>query len=1049
MTEKEVPETGTQVSEQSPDRHGPPDDGVSDAAFRQLHEAARGDSGAADRRRALLSVVREALDAATAVLVSVDDETDRWRVVDAVGARRVIDSGDAAALHETFCRHTVEADTYALPDAREAVDDLAYWRHGLGAYLGARVDIGGETFGTVAVADAGPRESFDDREVSLVRAAASVVAADPELAAVDETVGARPLSASGQWFEGGMLELDDEGRVRNADDGAVEILGRPAEAVVGETLAAALDDAEDRRPALAVRAARSQGEPVAFEAHRAGGTWLWVGVYPASDGARAYVREATARREHEAVLERVTDGFLSLDRDLHFTYANGRAGKLLASDPDELVGTPLPETTLVEDDDGPDASSLVAAVEAAAQSGETEDFELHAAGDRFVHGRAYPDEGGLSVYLHDETERHERERVLDELLDRTRDLMRADDRETVAQIVANAVDGGLDFEGAEVHLYRDDRDLLVPVATLEGQPLPGSDHSIYSPGDGLVGRAYESREMRFRDEEATDADGPDVAVPLGDHGVVSVRGDGSVEDSDVSLVALLAETAVVALDRARRSEQLSLYEKLLESGDDMVYAVDETGTFSFVSGGFARRLGRDRSELVGEHLSTVLPKEGVEKLGRTVRRLPGEATESAAVETTMETADGEQIPVEVLVSTAVPGDDGGAVGLVRQIADLEAVREELSQERTRFSQLFENLPDPALEMEVREGDDTSTVRSVNPAFRDAFGVSEEVVGRPLSDAFVAGGTETSDPVGRIEAAVAAGEDVSFQLRGRTDEGTRDYVFQAIPYVDTEDCVRAFGIYTDITEQRERERRLEVLNRVLRHNMRSRLNVVDGYADYLAEELEGVADRAEDGHETVEVSVEAHTQRAAEEVRRAARRVLDLADEARRTVELFSETDDGPVDVVAVVSDVVAEQAEEHPAASFDIGLPETGVTDVEAAREHPPVMADVGTEIGLAVTHVVENAVVHNDDDPTVTVEVETGGGDDVTVRVGDDGPGIPDHERTVVEENHAPTQLEHGSGLGLWVTRWLVEGYGGEMSFDGDGGEDDGTTVCLRLPSL
>ncbi|PSQ09256.1 hypothetical protein BRC95_01400 [Halobacteriales archaeon QS_5_68_33] len=79
----------------------------------------------------------------------------------------------------------------------------------------------------------------------------------------------------------------------------------------------------------------------------------------------------------------------------------------------------------------------------------------------------------------------------------------------------------------------------------------------------------------------------------------------------------------------------------------------------------------------------------------------------------------------------------------------------------------------------------------------------------------------------------------------------------------------------------------------------------------------------------------------------------------------------------------------------------------------------------------------------SVRVESERAG-EDIRLRVADDGPGIPDHERSAVGESTEITQLEHGSGLGLWVVRWVCESCGGRLRF----GESDlgGAAVVLSL---
>jgi sensor histidine kinase regulating citrate/malate metabolism len=68
-----------------------------------------------------------------------------------------------------------------------------------------------------------------------------------------------------------------------------------------------------------------------------------------------------------------------------------------------------------------------------------------------------------------------------------------------------------------------------------------------------------------------------------------------------------------------------------------------------------------------------------------------------------------------------------------------------------------------------------------------------------------------------------------------------------------------------------------------------------------------------------------------------------------------------------------------------------------------------------------------------------------VDVHVEDDGPGVPGSERDVVVGDAAITQLQHGSGIGLWMTRWLVGVFDGELVIEDN--DPRGTVVTLRLP--
>jgi signal transduction histidine kinase len=107
--------------------------------------------------------------------------------------------------------------------------------------------------------------------------------------------------------------------------------------------------------------------------------------------------------------------------------------------------------------------------------------------------------------------------------------------------------------------------------------------------------------------------------------------------------------------------------------------------------------------------------------------------------------------------------------------------------------------------------------------------------------------------------------------------------------------------------------------------------------------------------------------------------------------------------------------------------------------------------LGMAIDELLENAIEHNDTaDPTVRITVDAGSGSNasgdqfVTLEIADDGPGLPEMERQVFEAG-SETPLQHSSGLGLWLARWVVEDLGGEITVDDR--EPRGTVVRLRLP--
>jgi signal transduction histidine kinase len=96
--------------------------------------------------------------------------------------------------------------------------------------------------------------------------------------------------------------------------------------------------------------------------------------------------------------------------------------------------------------------------------------------------------------------------------------------------------------------------------------------------------------------------------------------------------------------------------------------------------------------------------------------------------------------------------------------------------------------------------------------------------------------------------------------------------------------------------------------------------------------------------------------------------------------------------------------------------------------------------------NVLDNAVDHNDDsNPHVWVTVETDE-ETVTVEFADDGPGIDDYERSVIERG-TENSLQHSSGLGLWLIKWGTEIADGTVTFREN--DPTGTVLTITVPTV
>jgi signal transduction histidine kinase len=239
----------------------------------------------------------------------------------------------------------------------------------------------------------------------------------------------------------------------------------------------------------------------------------------------------------------------------------------------------------------------------------------------------------------------------------------------------------------------------------------------------------------------------------------------------------------------------------------------------------------------------------------------------------------------------------------------------------------------------------------------------------------------------------------------TAEGQqRAYDVTCSPLTDLREETAGYVIgLRDVTDRNEYQQRLEVAQRVLRHNLRNEMNVILGWAEHLEE-------TATESQLT-----------AVEQIIDTADELIDLSEDIRTMVTMDEQATDErtTLDVSETLVAILDEFRSDHPGVSIENEIPAT------VAIVLPDEMF-----LEIAVTNLVRNAVEHNDaQDPWVRVSVETTD-DRVRIRIEDNGPEIPQMEREVLEEG-TETPLYHGTGVGLWLTYWSVTAAGGRITFD------------------
>jgi len=304
---------------------------------------------------------------------------------------------------------------------------------------------------------------------------------------------------------------------------------------------------------------------------------------------------------------------------------------------------------------------------------------------------------------------------------------------------------------------------------------------------------------------------------------------------------------------------------------------------------------------------------------------------------------------------------------------------------------------------------------INDRFESLTGYSD-VIGENCR--FLQGEETDPDTRAALREAIDDRRPVSVDILNYRQNGQKFWNrLDVAPVHDDDGTVTDFvGFQMDITERKIRERRLEVLNRVLSHNMRNKMNVIEGHVSLLKSEY--------DGEEPPE---------SLGEIESTAADLLSLADTIREIEQAFSDTESTePIELTERMDQLLSAFTDRFPDAEFDLAYPD----DDRCRIDVPGFIA--------AIEEAAENAIKHNDStEPRVEIRVRSRSEDWVDVDIEDNGPGIPDQELEVLSEGETP--LNHADRLGLWFIYWVVSRVGGKLSVT----ESDprGSTLTLSVP--
>lgn len=353
----------------------------------------------------------------------------------------------------------------------------------------------------------------------------------------------------------------------------------------------------------------------------------------------------------------------------------------------------------------------------------------------------------------------------------------------------------------------------------------------------------------------------------------------------------------------------------------------------------------------------------------------------------IETMGGEQTPVEINAQRIEAGDRLLVLGVFRDISTRIERETRLKETTARLNTLVDATPFPITVLDL-----DGTVQLWNQAAEETFGYSaEEIIGTqyPL---FVDDETFHDLFERVLDGATLGGREAVHRAR----DGSRlDVELYARPLYEDGELTGSIGSAIDVTDRKRRTQQLDVLHRLLRHNLRNKLTVIQGYGSFLQSELP---------------AEETELREATEKIVAAGKDLSELSTHAVQSRTLGSAADA----VQVALSTLLAEVS--------DVDASVSGASvEVSAATESAVVSKQAADALSRLLSHVVAYM-----ETPMVDVEV-TVQNRYVQLDIHGASALLAGGDAELIR-NGTETDLRHGSDLDVARTYLTVTGLGGDI---------------------
>jgi len=496
-------------------------------------------------------------------------------------------------------------------------------------------------------------------------------------------------------------------------------------------------------------------------------------------------------------------------------------------------------------------------------------------------------------------------------------------------------------------------------------------------------------------------------------------------EADVHFLQSLANTLTEAMEREEATRALITselrYRSVIEGASEIIFDIDPVGIICALNRAFETITGHSRDAFIGRHFSELFDAKDGERASRLfthILRRPRTAQWEAA--TTR--ADGSRVLLDISFAPKIA--DGGVValhGFARDITEARRVERERQHLTANLQLLLESTADGLIAVDVR-GRCQLINRAAERMLRRSFA---EVTGRNLHVITHDGTTHSADHCQMFDPLTTGMTvivpDDTFH---RADGSSFPVEYSAAPMMQDGRTVGVVVTFTDITERRRLEQKLEQANRLsslgrlaatIAHEFN---NVLMGIAPF-AEVIRRTTDR-----DRIEASLGqiGHSVARGKRITSEILRFTQPADPVRARVGVNEWLHAVKIEALSILS----------PMCALDVDAEDDLAIEGDVSQLHQVLM------------NLILNARDAMPGGGSITVRAAKSGAF-VHLSVRDTGMGMSAETQRHIFEPLFTTK-KTGTGLGLPLAHQIVARHDGEISVESAPGA--GTTFHIFLPA-